>query len=79
MKNSKVTRKNPYIYLLFILFNFLKLFSKALKRHVDDEDKGVGEIPTPGGKQNMILINESGLYGLILGFKLPLAKNSREG
>ncbi|MCK1911303.1 Bro-N domain-containing protein, partial [Clostridioides difficile] len=36
--------------------------SDALKRHVDDEDKGVGEIPTPGGNQNMKVINESGLY-----------------
>ncbi|EGT3800875.1 phage antirepressor [Clostridioides difficile] len=48
--------------------------SDALKRHVDDEDKGVGEIPTPGGNQNMRLINESGLYSLILSSKLPNAK-----
>ncbi|WP_339089427.1 phage antirepressor [Clostridioides difficile] len=48
--------------------------SDALKRHVDDEDKGVGEIPTPGGNQNMKIINESGLYSLILSSKLPNAK-----
>ncbi|WP_143476954.1 phage antirepressor [Clostridioides difficile] len=48
--------------------------SDALKRHVDDEDKGVGEIPTPGGNQNMRLINESGLYSLILSSKLSSAK-----
>ncbi|WP_107572420.1 phage antirepressor KilAC domain-containing protein [Clostridioides difficile] len=48
--------------------------SDALKRHVDDEDKGVGEIPTPGGNQNMRLINESGLYSLILSSKLPNTK-----
>ncbi|MGO0884753.1 phage antirepressor [Clostridioides difficile] len=48
--------------------------SDALKRHVDDEDKGGGEIPTPGGNQNMRLINESGLYSLILSSKLPNAK-----
>ncbi|EIS9421523.1 phage antirepressor [Clostridioides difficile] len=48
--------------------------SDALKRHVDDEDKGAGEIPTPGGNQNMRLINESGLYSLILSSKLPSAK-----
>ncbi len=45
-----------------------------MKRHVDDEDKGVGEIPTPGGNQNMKVINESGLYSLILSSKLPSAK-----
>lgn len=49
--------------------------SDALKRHVDDEDKGAGEIPTPGGNQNMRLINESGLYSLILSSKLPSAKS----
>ncbi|HBG7258632.1 Bro-N domain-containing protein [Clostridioides difficile] len=48
--------------------------SDALKRHVDDEDKGVGEIPTPGGNQNMKIINESGLYSLILSSKLLTAK-----
>ena len=48
--------------------------SDALKSHVDVDDKGVGEIPTPGGKQQMILINESGMYSLIFSSKLPSAK-----
>ena len=39
---------------------------KAVRNHVDDEDKGVNEMDTPGGKQNIIIINESGLYSLIL-------------
>ena len=46
----------------------------ALKRHVDSEDKGVGETPTPGGKQSVIIINESGLYSLVLSSKLEKAK-----
>lgn len=46
----------------------------AVKKHVDPEDKGVGEMPTPGGKQRIMLINESGLYSLILSSKLPTAK-----
>ncbi len=48
--------------------------SDALKKHVDSEDKGVCEMPTPGGKQQMKVINESGLYSLILGSKLTTAK-----
>lgn len=48
--------------------------AKALSAHVDDEDKGVGESPTPGGKQSVTIINESGLYSLILTSKLPAAK-----
>ena len=40
--------------------------SDALKKHVDDEDKGVTKIDTLGGKQNVIIINESGLYHLLM-------------
>lgn len=47
---------------------------KALIDHVDNEDKGVTNRYTPGGKQNLIIINESGLYSLILSSKLPNAK-----
>ncbi len=47
---------------------------EAIRVHVDDEDKGVSEILTPGGKQEMPVINESGLYSLILSSKLPTAK-----
>lgn len=47
---------------------------EAIRTHVDDEDKGVSEILTPGGKQRIPIINESGLYSLVLGSKLPGAK-----
>ena len=47
---------------------------KAIREHVDEEDKGVNEMVTPGGKQNIIIINESGLYSLIMSSKLPNAK-----
>ena len=46
----------------------------ALARHVDDEDKRGSRIPTPSGTQEMTIINESGLYSLILSSKLPGAK-----
>ena len=47
---------------------------KALKAHVDDEDKGRGVSPSPGGNQQVVIINESGLYSLVLSSKLPQAK-----
>jgi len=47
---------------------------KALSDHVDDEDKGVTKIDTLGGNQNITIINESGLYSLILKSKKPQAK-----
>ena len=48
--------------------------SKAAREHVDAEDKGVSKIDTPYGTQEMTIINESGLYSLILSSKLPTAK-----
>ena len=47
---------------------------RAIRDHIDSEDKGVNEMVTPGGKQKITLINESGLYSLILSSKLPQAK-----
>ena len=46
----------------------------AIAKHVDAEDKGVAKCDTLGGQQNQTVINESGLYSLILGSKLPEAK-----
>lgn len=46
----------------------------ALAKRVDAEDKGVANCDTPSGIQNMTIINESGLYSLILSSKLPNAK-----
>ena len=44
---------------------------EAIRNHVDAEDKGVSEILTPGGIQKVPIINESGLYSLVLSSKLP--------
>ena len=46
----------------------------ALMAHVEEEDKGVVKCDTPGGKQDMVAVNESGLYALIFGSKLSDAK-----
>lgn len=47
----------------------------AILAHVDTEDKKDAPIQGDlGGTQNMIIINESGLYSLILSSKLPHAK-----
>ena len=47
---------------------------KALIDHIDEEDKGVTKCNTLGGVQDMVIINESGLYSLIISSKLPTAK-----
>ena len=50
----------------------------ALKSHVDGEDKRGWQITTPGGTQEMTIINESGLYSLILSSKLPSAREFKK-
>ena len=48
---------------------------KAIRDHVDDEDKRSERIVHPlGGVQQTTFINESGLYSLILSSKLPKAR-----
>lgn len=46
----------------------------ALAKHVDAEDKLGSQIATSGQNRNMVIINESGLYSLVLSSKLPSAK-----
>jgi hypothetical protein len=46
----------------------------ALDRHVDDEDKATVGIHDGSQSRNMTIINESGLYSLVLSSKLPGAK-----
>lgn len=42
--------------------------------NIDDSDKGVSQIDTNGGKQNMTIINESGLYSLLFQMQPQKAK-----
>lgn len=51
--------------------------TKAAREKVDPEDRGVSKIDTPSGTQDMTVINESGLYSLVLSSKLPGAKRFR--
>lgn len=46
----------------------------AVRSHVDEEDKLTHQISASGQSRNMTIINESGLYSLILKSKLPSAK-----
>lgn len=55
----------------------LQLDRKALER-LDDDEKGVNSIHTLGGAQHMTVINESGLYSLILSSRKPEAKRFKK-
>lgn len=46
----------------------------TVRKRIDEEDRGISKMETPSGKQEMTIINESGLYTLVLGSKLESAK-----
>lgn len=46
----------------------------ALTRRLDDDDKGVRDLHTPGGQQSMAVISEPGLFAAILGSQVAGAK-----
>ena len=48
--------------------------SKAIADHVDEEDKGITKCSTAGGMQNLTVINESGVFSLIMQSKMPDAR-----
>lgn len=50
---------------------------QALRRHVDDEDKLTRNFDGSGQNRGMTIINESGLYSLVLSSKLPTARKFR--
>lgn len=46
----------------------------AVRKRVEEEDRGISKMETPSGIQDVVVINESGLYALIFGSKLESAK-----
>lgn len=53
--------------------NILEIDSSQTRR-LDEDEKGLYSIQTPGGTQQMICVNEPGLYSLILGSRKKEAK-----
>lgn len=52
--------------------------STEATRRLDDDEKGLRTVQTPGGQQEMTIINESGLYSLILTSRKPEAKRFKK-
>lgn len=52
--------------------------AKAVREHVKDNHKGVSEMDTPGGRQKIVIIDEAGLYTLVMRSKLPQAEEFQE-
>ncbi|AHC82674.1 antirepressor [Pseudomonas monteilii SB3101] len=52
--------------------------ASAMTRHLDDDEKGLSNVQTPGGEQEMLAINESGLFSAILRSRKPEAKRFKK-
>lgn len=47
-------------------------------RKLDDDEKGTEILRTPGGPQEMLMVNESGLYALVMRSNKPRAREFRK-
>lgn len=45
---------------------------------LDHDEKGISSIDTHGGTQNLVLVNESGLYSLVIQSRKPAAKTFKK-
>lgn len=52
-------------------------YRDAINKHVDIQDRGAAKCDTLGGQQEMVFINESGVYSLVFGSKLRKAREFR--
>ena len=68
-----MSRDGEPLFVAADVLSTLSLDRKALER-LDDDEKGVSSIHTPGGSQDMTVVNESGLFNLVLGSRKPEAK-----
>jgi len=52
--------------------------ASAMTRHLDEDEKGLSNVQTLGGEQEMLIINESGLYSAILRSRKASAKRFKK-
>lgn len=66
----------------FVLKDICELFGERNYRRVsarlDEDEKGVSQIATPGGTQNMTIVNESGLYSALFQMQPEKARGVSE-
>lgn len=52
--------------------------NQSVKSNTDEDDRRASPIMTPSGIQSMVIINESGMYSMIFGSRLPSAKKFKK-
>lgn len=78
-KDVRTIQRNGELW--FVLTDVCKILgvknTSQMADRLDEDEKGICEIYTLGGPQNMVIINESGLYAVILRSNKPDAKKFR--
>ncbi|MDH1429130.1 Bro-N domain-containing protein [Comamonas aquatica] len=71
-----ITRNNQPWFVASDVCNALGYINSrdAVAKHLDDDEKGVANSDTLGGKQQLTIISESGLYALVLRSRKPEAR-----
>lgn len=64
----------PWFVLKDVCESFGETNYRRVSGRLDDDEKGVSQISTPGGKQNMTIINESGLYSALFAMQPEKAR-----
>lgn len=71
--------KNEPWFVVNDICRFFKVTNKnRVLQNIDNEDKGGTQIDTPGGKQKLTIINESGLYTLLFNLEPKKARGISE-
>ena len=74
-KVRTITRGNDPWFILADICAVLEIVQAAsASRHLDADERGVHTVHTPGGPQSVTIINESGLWSLVLTSRKPEAK-----
>ena len=74
-----VQRKEVPWFTLVDVCNILEISNhRNVAARLDSDEKGVHTMDTPGGKQQMIVVSESGLYAVILQSRKPEARAFRK-
>lgn len=74
-----LTRGNEPWFVLADVCRVLEIEnSRNVAARLDEDEKGVHTMDTPSGAQEMTLINESGLYSLVLTSRKPEAKRFKK-
>jgi prophage antirepressor-like protein len=69
---------NPWFVANDVSAALLYSEASAMTRHLDDDEKGLSIVQTLGGEQEMLVINESGLYSAILRSRKAEAKRFKK-